>query len=104
MTPAMSSTLPHVEWVWGPDGRRKEVWVFPSGEENSAPEAPGEIARDSATPSSDPAPHGDTGDDQRAVQFTAVSMPPVKTSSKLDEFALDVLLAQCGNPKPGSKR
>lgn len=79
----MSSTLPHIKWVWGPDGRRREVWVFPSGE-------PGEIAEDA-------------GDDQHPVQFTAVPMPPVKTSSKLDEFALDVLLAQCGETKPGSK-
>jgi len=100
----MSSTLPHIEWVWGPDGRRKEVWVFPSGEDNSTPEAPSEIAGGSATPFNDPAPHGNAGDDQRPVQFTAVPIPRIKTSSKLDEFALDVLLAQCGDPKPGSKR
>lgn len=57
----MSSTLPHIKWVWGPDGRRREVWVFPSGE-------PGEIAEDA-------------GDDQHPVRFTAVPMPRVKTSS-----------------------
>ena len=98
----MISTLPRIEWVWGPDGRRKEIWVFPSEEGNFAPAESSETAEGSDPPAS--GTHEDAKDNQRALQFTAVPMPRVKTSSKLDEFALDVLLAQCPETKPGGKR
>jgi hypothetical protein len=83
--------LPRTRWIWGPNGKRVQVWADPSDVDN---------------PVSDLAPMAAPaeGSDQSAVTFTAVPMPQGTPASRLDEFALDVLLAQCSKPDGGKLR
>jgi hypothetical protein len=79
-------TLPRAEWAWAPDGKRIRVWIWPQGHLSEMDIDVSNLA---------PSRMGAECSDQHTVKFTAVPMPNVTASSKLDECVLDALLLQC---------
>ena len=87
--------LPRTQWIWGPNGKRVEVWIFPpeTGDQTTEIPCTKGVTDDDDFPAVDPS----------FIEFTAVSTAQVKIFPKLDEFALNVLLAQSSETPSGDK-
>lgn len=122
-----SPAIPWIEWIWGPNGKQVQVWVFPAEAgleqpskvdaswdsdppQNDPPQndpPPIQTPNDpllSDPPSSDPTPSDPSPTDLLPFDPPPVKFRAVPRATRLDEFALGELLAQCGGKtKPGSK-